>query len=110
MTVSTKHEPTYTFVSVATAKPGKLQELAALASQPGERMDAKLEGVLARQVGVDEERNAVVVWVTMDSKETLYDYLATDEGKKDHGEDQDMSEIIDTFEMWDLVPFSGRLR
>lgn len=110
MSVSTQAEPTYTFVSVSTAKPGKLQELTALASRPGERMDAKLDGVIARQVGVDEERNAVIVWVTFDRKETLYDYLATDEGIADHGEDEDMSAIIEKFEMWDLVPYSGRLR
>jgi len=101
--------PTYTFVSVSTAKPGKLDALAALASRPGERMDAAIEGVIARQVGVDRERNTVIVWVTLDRKETLYDYLATDQGKSDHGEDEDMTAIIETFEMYDLTPYSTRL-
>lgn len=109
-TEQTHTEPTYTFVSVSTAKPGKLDELATLASRPGELMDAKLDGVIARQVGVDEERNAVIVWITLDRKETLYDYLATDQGQQDHGEGEDMSAIIDTFEMYDLTPVSGRLR
>jgi|GEM_PF-939778 len=109
MTSHPQVDPTYTFVSVSTAKPGKLQELAALASRPGELMDEKIHGVIARQVGIDKERNSVVVWVTVDSKETVYDYLATEEGKEDHGENEDMSAILDTFEMWDLVPFSGRL-
>ena len=103
-------EPTYTFVSVSTAKPGRLDDLVRIASRPSEMMDAKLDGVIARQVGVDRERNAVVVWVTFDSKETLYDYLATAEGKDDHGEnDEDMEAIIATFAMYDLAPVSGRL-
>ena len=103
-------QPTYTFVSVSTAKPGRLDDLIRIASQPSELMDAKLEGVIARQVGVDRDRNAVVVWVTFDRKETLYDYLATDQGKRDHGEeDEEMGDIIDTFVMYDLDPTSGRL-
>lgn len=110
MTSSTKADPTYTFVSVSTAKPGKLQQLAALASRPGELMDAKIDGVIARQVGVDEKRNSVVVWVTLDRKESMMAFLTTEQGQRDHGEDEDMSAIIDTFEVYDLVPFSGRLR
>ena len=110
MTPSHHPDPTYTFVSVSTAKPGRLQDLAALASRPGELMDATVDGVIARQVGVDEKRNSVVVWATLDRKETLDAYLATDQGQPDHGEDEDMSAIIETFEMYDLVPFSGRLR
>lgn len=102
-------DPTYTFVSVSTAKPGRLEDLVELARRPSERMDDTLDGVVARQVSVDRERGAVVVWVTLDRKETLYDYLATSEGRQDHGEDQDMTEIIDTFEMYDLTPVSGRL-
>ena len=102
-------EPGYTFVSISTAKPGKLQELAAIASRPGELMDAKVDGVIARQVGVDEERNTVVVWVTLDRKERMTEFLKTAEGQADHGENEDLSEVIETFEMYDLVPFSGRL-
>ena len=103
-------QPTYSFVSVSTAKPGRIDDLARIASRPGEFMDEKLEGVIARQVGVDRERNTVVVWVTFDKKETLYDYLTTDAGKQDHGEnDDEMNDIVETFVMYDLDPFSGRL-
>ncbi len=102
-------QPTYTFVSVSTAKPGRLDDLIRIASAPSEKMDARLDGVIARQVGVDRDRNSVVVWVTLDRKETLYDYLASEQGKKDHGEQEDMSAIIDTFMMYDLEPVSGRL-
>lgn len=102
-------EPTYTFVSVSTAKPGRLDDLVKLASRPSELMDGKVPGLVARQVGVDRERNAVVVWVTFANRGDLYDYLATEEGKEDHGEGHDMTDIIDTFEMYDLTPVSGRL-
>lgn len=102
-------EPTYTFVSVSTAKPGRLDDLADLASTPSEQMEGKVPGMLARQVGVDRDRNTVVVWVTFADRSDLYDYLATDEGKDDHGEGRDMTDIIETFEMYDLTPVSGRL-
>ena len=98
----------YTFVSVSTAKPGRLDELAKLASAPSENMDGKVPGLLARQVGVDRERNTVVVWVTFDNKESLYAYLETDEGRSDHGENDDTSSIA-SFEMYDLTPVSGRI-
>ena len=101
--------PTYTFVSVSTAKPGRLDDLAALASRPSEQMDGKVAGMLARQVSVDRDRNTVVVWVTFARRSDLYDYLATDEGKDDHGEGHDMGDIIETFEMYDLTPVSSRL-
>ncbi|MCA9544001.1 MAG: hypothetical protein KC613_06405, partial [Myxococcales bacterium] len=91
------------------AKPGRLDDLVQVAKTPSERMDGKVPGLVARQVGVDRERNAVVVWVTLRAKADLYDYLATDEGKADHGEHLDLSGIIDTFEMYDLTPVSGRL-
>ena len=71
-------------------------------------MDGKIPGLIARQVGVDRERNAVVVWVTFDRRESLYDYLESEQGRRDHGEDEDMS-CIDTFSMYDLDPVSGRL-
>jgi hypothetical protein len=103
-------KPTYTFVSVSTARPGRLDDLIRIASAPSEKMDGKLDGLLARQVSVDRDRNAVVVWVAFDRKETLYNYLETEQGKSDHGEDdEDMASIIDTFEMYDLSPVSQRL-
>lgn len=102
-------EPTYTFVSVSTAKPGRLDDLADLARAPSEKMERTVPGMIARQVGVDRQRNSVVVWVTFADRSDLYDYLATDQGKDDHGEGDDMTEIIDTFEMYDLTPVSGRL-
>ena len=102
-------EPTYTFVSVSTAKPGRLDELLALARRPSEQMEGRVPGLVARQVSVDRDRNAVVVWVTFAERSDLYDYLATDQGKDDHGEGNDMTDIIDTFEMYDLIPVSGRL-
>ena len=103
-------QPTYTFVSVSTAKPGRLDDLVTIARRPGELMDGKVQGLIARQVGVDRTRNTVVVWTTFDKKESLYDYLASPEGQEDHGEnDQEMPAIIETFEMYDLEPVSGRL-
>jgi hypothetical protein len=103
-------KPGYTFVSVSTAKPGKLDRLIEMAGAPSEKMEGKVTGMIARQVSVDRERNAVVVWVTFDRKESLYDFLATEDGKADHGEDEpDMDEVISTFEMYDLTPVSQRL-
>ncbi len=101
--------PTYTFVSVSTPKPGRMDDLIRVASAPSARMDEKVSGLIARQVGVDRERNTVVVWTTFDTKQTLYDFLATPEGRADHGEDEDLSEIIETFEMYDLTPVATRL-
>jgi hypothetical protein len=102
------NNPTYTFVSVSTAKPGRLDDLMKIAKAPTEKMDGKVEGLLARQVSVDRERNAVIVWATFDKKETLYRFLETEQGKEDHGESEDMS-CIETFEMYDLEPFSQRI-
>jgi heme-degrading monooxygenase HmoA len=99
----------YTFVSVSTAKPGRLDDLADLARRPGEKMDGEVPGLLARQVGVDRQRNTVVVWVAFERKEDLYDWLETDQGQADHGDEAEMTEIIDTFEMYDLEPVSERL-
>jgi quinol monooxygenase YgiN len=103
------NKPSYTFVSVSTAKPGKLADLVRIAKAPTMKMDQKSDGLLAYQVSVDEERNTVVVWSTYDHKETLYNFLETDQGKDDHGEKEDMESIIDTFVMYDLEPVSGRL-
>jgi hypothetical protein len=102
-------DPTYTFVSVSTAKPNRLDDLVAIACAPSEKMDGKVPGMIARQVSVDRERNAVVVWVTFEDRSDLYDHLATEQGADDHGEADDMSDIIETFEMYDLTPISGRL-
>ena len=101
-------EPTYTFVSVSTAKPDRLDDLVAIARVPSEKMEGVVPGMIARQVAVDRERNTVVVWVTFATRTDLYDYLATDQGN-DHGDADDMAEIIETFEMYDLTPVSGRL-
>jgi hypothetical protein len=101
--------PGYTFVSVSTAKPGRLDHLVELARRPSELMDGKVPGLIARQVSVDRGRNAVVVWVTFQAKSDLYDWLATDRGRGEHGEDDDMTDTLETFEMFDLEPVSGRL-
>ena len=103
------NNPKYTFVSVSTAKPGKLHELIRIASAPTKKMDGKSDGILAYQVWVDRERNSVVVWSTFDKKETLYNFLETEQGKDDHGENEDMESIIESFVMYDLDPVSGRL-
>lgn len=102
-------QPDYTFVSVSTAKPGKLDDLIRIAKAPTAKMDGKVDGLLAYQVSVDRERNSVVVWATFDKKETLYDFLATEQGQDDHGEKEDMDAIIDTFTMYDAAPVNGRL-
>jgi hypothetical protein len=80
-----------------------------IAKAPTIKMDEKSDGLLAYQVSVDRERNTVVVWSTFDKKETLYDFLETKEGKDDHGENEDMESIIETFKMYDLQPLSQRL-
>jgi quinol monooxygenase YgiN len=103
------NNPTYTFVSVSTAKPGKLDDLIRIAKAPTLKMDEKVDGLLAYQVSVDRERNTVIVWSTYDQKATLYDFLSTDQGKDDHGEHEDMDSIIESFAMYDLDPVSGRL-
>ncbi len=101
--------PTYTFMSISTAKPGKLDDLVRIASAPSELMDEHLDGLIARQVSVDTARNSVVVWVTFDSKETLYNHLETEQGQKEHGDQAEMDSIIATFTMYDLTPKSQRL-
>jgi hypothetical protein len=102
-------DPSYTFVSVSTARPGRLDDLVDLARAPSEKMEGRVSGMLARQVSVDRERNTVVVWVTFAARSDLYDYLASEQGQDDHGEGIDMTEVIDTFEMYDLEPVSSRL-
>lgn len=101
--------PTFTFVSVSTAKPGMLDALVRVASRPNERMGQKVAGIIARQVAVDRQRNAVVVWATFAEKEPLYEYLASEEGQRDHTGDEDLSEIIDTFEMYEMTPVCGQI-
>lgn len=104
-----KMDPAYTFMSISTAKPGKLDDLVRIASKPSELMDEHVDGLIARQVSVDTARNSVVVWVAFESKETLYDHLKTEKGKKEHGDQAEMDSIIETFTMYDLTPKSQRL-
>lgn len=100
----------YTFVSISSAKPGRLDDLVTIASKPSEKMEGKVAGLIARQVGVDRERNRVVVWATFDTKASLYDYLSTDQGTNDHEDDSPvMEEVIETFDMYDLEPVSGSI-
>ncbi|MCB1330491.1 MAG: hypothetical protein KDK28_14120 [Maritimibacter sp.] len=101
--------PAYTFMSKSTAKPGKLDDLVRITSAPPRALDDAVEGVVAWQVSVDRERNTVVVWTTCRDKAVVYDYLATDAGKANHGDEDEMAAIIDTFEMFDLTPVTGRL-
>ena len=101
--------PEYTFMSKSTAKPGKLDDLIRITCAPPEALDAAVDGVIAWQVSVDRERNTVVVWSTCRDKAVVYDYLATDAGKANHGDEDEMAEIIETFEMFDLTPQAGRL-
>lgn len=99
---------TYTFVSVSTAKEGMLDELIEIAAAPTRKMDDKVPGLLAYQVSVDRDQNSVIVWATFDKKESLYDFLETEQGKNDHGEEESM-ESIATFQMYDCLPVSARL-
>ena len=101
-------KPTYTFVSVSTAKQGMLDELVEIAKTPTQKMDPKVPGLIAYQVGVDRDRNSAIVWATFDTKESLYQYLETEKGKDDHGENESM-ESIATFQMYDCEPVSTRL-
>lgn len=102
-------QPTYTFMSRSTAKPGKFDDLVRITKAPPQALDSDTDGVIAYQVSADQERNSVVVWVTLDRKETLYDYLASEKGAAAHGSEEEMAEIIETFEMFDLTPVVGRL-
>ena len=103
------NNPNYTFVSISTPKPGKMDELIRITKAPSEKMDEKVNGLIARQVSVDREKNSVIVWATFDNKETLYNYLETEQGKDDHGENEDMESIVESFTMYDLEPINGRL-
>jgi hypothetical protein len=100
---------TYTFMSISTAKPGKLDDLVRIASAPSEMMDKNVEGLLARQVSADTARNSVVVWVAFDQKESMMAYLETEQGQQEHGDQAEMDSIIETFTMYDLSPQSQRL-
>ena len=102
--------PTYTFMSKSTAKPGRLDDLVRITSAPPAALDADVDGVVAWQVSVDRPRNTVVVWTTCRDRAVVYDYLATDRGKANHGKEAEMAEIIETFEMFDLEPVAGRVR
>ncbi len=104
------NDPTFTFVSVSTAKPGKLDDLIRAASRPNEIMGQRVEGVIGRQVAVDRERNTVVVWSTFEQREPLYTYLSSEQGKLDHAGGEDLEAIIETFEMYEMTPVSGQLQ
>jgi hypothetical protein len=95
-------------MSVSTAKPNKLDDLIRVARKPHDLMGQKVEGVLASQVSVDRERNTVVVWVTLEKREPLYVYLASEEGKRDHEGEESLSEIIESFAMYEMTPISGK--
>jgi heme-degrading monooxygenase HmoA len=97
-------QPGYTFVSKSTAKPGRLDDLVRIAGEPPAAMEGVVDGLIGYQVGVDRDRNTVIVWSTFDSKETLYGYLASDAARGQHGDASEMEEIIETFEMFDLTP------
>lgn len=101
--------PTYTFMSRSTAKPGKFDDLIRITSTPPAALDRDTDTVIAYQVAADRERNSVVVWATLRDKQTLYDYLESDQGKASHGDPAEMEAIIETFEMFDLTPVAGRL-
>lgn len=102
-------DPTYTFMSRSTAKPGKFDDLVRITTSPPASLDRDTDCVIAYQVSADRARNSVVVWATLRDKDTMYDYLASDQGKAAHGDAAEMEEIIDTFEMFDLTPVAGRL-
>lgn len=101
--------PGYTFMSKSTARPGRLEDLVRITSAPPKALDAAADGVIAWQVSVDRDRNTVIVWTTCRDRAVVYDYLATDEGRANHGDEDEMAEIIETFEMFDLTPVTGRL-
>lgn len=48
------NNPMYTFVSVSTAKPGKIEDLIRIAKGPTIKMDKKYYGLIAYQVSVVE--------------------------------------------------------
>ncbi|WP_029039880.1 hypothetical protein [Cucumibacter marinus] len=102
-------QPTYTFMSRSTAKPGRFDDLVRIASAPPAAIDRDTDGVVAYQVSADRERNSVVVWITMTEKKTMDDYLASPKGAAEHGDADEMEAIIETFEMFDLTPVAGRL-
>lgn len=101
--------PTYTFMSKSTAKSGRFDDLVRIAKTPPAALDRDTDGVVAYQVAADREQNSVVVWVTMDHKSTMDDYLASPKGMSEHGDEDEMKDIIETFEMFNLSPVSGRL-
>lgn len=102
-------KPSYTFMSRSTAKPGRFDDLVRITTAPPAAIDRDTSGVIAYQVAADRERNSVVVWVTMDAKETMDAYLASPKGQAEHGDAEEMNDIIETFEMFDLTPVAGRL-
>ncbi len=101
--------PTYTFMSRSTARPGRFDDLVRIATAPPAALDRDTDGVVAYQVAADREHNLVIVWVTMDHRSTMDDYLASPKGQSEHGDEAEIKDIIATFEMFNLSPVSGRL-
>ncbi|WP_368344702.1 hypothetical protein [Pelagovum sp. HNIBRBA483] len=101
--------PTYTFMSRSTAKPGRFDDLIRITKAPPAAIDKAADGVIAWQVAADREQNSVVIWVTLDRKETMDAYLSSPEGQAEHGDAGEMEQIIETFEMFNLTPQAGRL-
>ena len=101
--------PTYTFMSRSTAKPGRFDDLVRIAKAPPAAIDRDTGGVIAYQVATDREQNSVVVWVTLDRKSTMDGYLASPKGQSEHGDEAEMKDIIETFDMFNLTPVAGRL-
>lgn len=100
----------YTFMSISTAKPGRFDDLVRIAQEPPKAMEGRVEGLIAHQVSFNKEKNSVIVWSTYDQKESLYNYLASDEAKGKHGDREEMEQIIETFDMYDLEPVAGFLK
>ena len=51
-------QPTYTFMSRSTAKPGKFDDLVRITQTPPQALDSDADGVIAYQVSADRERNS----------------------------------------------------
>ncbi|MEZ4935144.1 MAG: hypothetical protein R2788_23800 [Saprospiraceae bacterium] len=71
-------------------------------------MIKKLISVIVVKRKVDRERNTVIKSANFDKKRNPYNFLETEQGKDDHGENEDMS-CIGHICTYDLEPVSGRL-
>ena len=100
-------ESSYTFVCVATAKPGRLDDLVRLTNQPEESVGGRVPGTIARQVSIDIERSVVTVWVTVSDRRDLHDFVNNGTRHLGDPDAPSMGEIVETFEMYELTPTSG---